>query len=193
MKKLLVLTLLVGAFLFSGCGSDKGTQVLLPTDNAPPLAPTGLTWQVDISGIAGTAVLTWAPNTEPDRAGYRVYIYDPNPGRDGSYVLQNPDELLTEERWTSPPIPYGQVLWVRLTAVDVSGNESGGNGPNRVTWEPPPPPPPPPPPKPPQVGIEDPHGGSDGGTGGGTPTPPGPGSGNGHEDATDGNGTDGNG
>jgi hypothetical protein len=160
MKKLLVLTLLAGAFLFAGCGSDKSTQVPIPPDDAPPLAPTGMTWQVDISGVA---VLTWAPNTEPDRAGYRVYVYDPDPSRDGSYVLQNPGELLTEERWTSPPIQYDQVLWVRLTAVDVGGNESSASGPGSVTRELPSPLPPPPSTKPPPA-IDVLHGGSDGGT-----------------------------
>jgi hypothetical protein len=170
MKKLLVLTLLAGAFLFSGCGSDKSTQVPTPADDAPPLAPTGLTCQVDNSLIA---VLTWTRNTEPDVAGYRVYVYDPNPRRNGSYVLQNTDELLTEARWTCP-IQYDQALWVRLTAVDAAGNESLPYGPTKVTAEPPPAPPAGPPPiiKPPPP-IGNPHNGSDG--------------------RTDGSGTDGNG
>jgi hypothetical protein len=191
MKKLLVLTLLAGAFLFSGCGSDKSTQVPIPTDNAPPLAPTGLRCQIDDSLVP---VLTWDPNTEPDLAGYRVYLYDPDPRRSGSYVLQNPDELLTEEAWTSPPIQYDQVLWVRLTAVDMGGNESSANGPDRVTWQPAPPPPPAPTPTPkPPPQIENPNDASGGGPGGGTPTPPPEGPGGGHGDATDGSGTGGNG
>jgi hypothetical protein len=189
MKKLLVLTLLAGIFLCAGCGSDKGTQVLIPPDDAPPLAPTGLTWQVDNGGIA---VLTWNLNTEPDLAGYRVYVYDPSPRRAGSYVLQNPYELLTEERWTFP-IQYDQVLWVRLTAVDAAGNESGTQAPAKVAWQAPPPPPAAPPPniKPPVIGIENPHDGG-GATSGGTPTPPEPGSEGGHEEGSDGSGTGGN-
>ena len=187
MKKLLVVSLLAAAFSFSGCGSDKSTQVPMLADDAPPLTPTGLTCQVGNSLIP---VLTWTPNTEADLAGYRVYIYDPDPRRNGSYVLQNPDGLLTEARWTSSPIQYDQVLWVRLTAVDAGGNESASE-PKRATWEPPASPPPalPPAPKPPQIVVEEP-GGSGNGTGGGIPTPPTSGSGPSHGEATDGSDTE---
>jgi hypothetical protein len=183
MKKLLVVALLAGIVVFAGCGSDKSTQVSIPRDDAPPLAPTGLTWQVDNNGIA---VLTWNLNTEPDLAGYRLYVYNPNPRREASYVLQNQDALLTEERWTCP-IQYDQVLWVRVTAVDAAGNESSPEGPSPVTWAPPPTQPAPPPPntKPPIIGTEEP-GANGGGAGTGTPALPNPGSVGGHEDGTNG-------
>jgi hypothetical protein len=134
MKKLLVLAIVAGFVLFAGCGTDKNPQAPILSDDAPPLAPTDLAWQVE--GNSGVVVLTWAPNTEPDLAGYRVYLFEPDPRRDGAYVLQNPDQLLTEEQWTTP-IQYDQVLWVRLTAVDAAGNESSVQRTARITWEPP--------------------------------------------------------
>lgn len=186
MKKLLVLTLLAGAIVFSGCGSDKSTQVPLPSDDAPPLAPTGLTAQVDNSLIA---VLSWAPNTEPDLAGYRVYIYDPDPRRIGSYVLQNPDEPLSQTRWTFP-IQYDQVLWVRITAVDAAGNESSPYGPSKVTAEPLPAPPVGPVPiiKPPPPTEDPSHPADQGDSDVGSPDEPPPGYSGGHGDVTDPNG-----
>lgn len=131
MKKLLTLVLLAGIVLFPGCGSDKSTQVSLLPDDAPPLAPTGLSCQAANGPLA---VVTWSPNTEPDLAGYRVYVYDPSPQRDGSYVLQNPDALLADERWTLS-MPRSQVTWLRVTAVDSKGNESGAAGPTRVAFQ----------------------------------------------------------
>jgi hypothetical protein len=131
MKKLLTLVLLAGIVLFPGCGSDKSTQVSVLPDDAPPLTPTGLSSQVE----QGSAIaVTWSPNTESDLAGYRVYLYDPSPQRDTSYVLQNPDALLTSERWLSAMEP-NQVIWVRVTAVDANGNESATSGPARVFFE----------------------------------------------------------
>ena len=44
-------------------------------DKAPPLTPDGISF-------AGQTVskfwLSWTPNVDPDLAGYRVYLYDPN-------------------------------------------------------------------------------------------------------------------
>jgi hypothetical protein len=134
MKKLLAIALLTGILFFPGCGSDKSTQAPVPPDDAPPLAPSGVVLQVE---GGDHVVVTWSPNTEPDLAGYRAYVYDPDPRQNGSYVLQNPDELITTETW-SCPIQYDQVLWVRLTAVDTHGNESGMTRQHRVAWEPPP-------------------------------------------------------
>ncbi len=182
MKKLLVFALLAGVFLFAGCGSDKSTQVSIPADDAPPFAPTGLSWEVDDDGFAE---VTWELNTEPDLAGYRVYVYDPDPRRQGAYVLQNPYELLTEERW-SCRIQYDQILWVRVTAVDAAGNESSADQPSRITWEAPEVPPATPPIiKPPLIGEQNPDE-TNGAIGTGGSTPGDPDTGGGRGDVTDG-------
>lgn len=109
----------------SGCSSDKGTTapVIPPNteDTAPPLAPAGLnTPKVDGHGF----LLVWEPNTEPDLQGYRVYVYQPSPDRESAYVLWNPDALISRARFVCDAGTSEGDLWVRVTALDASGNES---------------------------------------------------------------------
>jgi hypothetical protein len=131
MNKFLTVALLASIIFFPGCGSDKSTQAPVPPDDAPPLMPIGL---ASSYGDGGFGVLTWAANTEPDLAGYRVYVFDPAPDREGSYVLQNPDALLSDTRWQMA-VRYGETFYARVTAVDAQGNESGASGPQAISWQ----------------------------------------------------------
>jgi len=128
---ILVLALAVGLFSAAGCSSDKTTQATVPQDDAPPLPPSGL--DVSLAGD-GCILLSWSANTEADLAGYRVYVFDPLPARENAYVLQNADALLAEASYAFR-IPIGGSIWVRVTAVDQDGNESGAAGPMELVWQ----------------------------------------------------------
>lgn len=108
--------------LLPGCGSDKASNppVVDPGDQAPPLAPTGVTVE---KSTDPKFMLTWDANTEPDLAGYRVYVYDPDPERSNSYILANPASIATD-RSMSFAGQDGTSYAFRVTAVDAEGNES---------------------------------------------------------------------
>lgn len=120
----LVVPGLVG--LATGCGSDRETPATpaeTSSDSAPPLAPTGLSApKVDQKGFA----VTWQPNAETDLAGYRVYVYDPDPSRDQSYVPLTGDEPLTKAQYVyrASDGSQGEIVYIRVSALDGDSNES---------------------------------------------------------------------
>ena len=105
----IVLALLAVVGLW-GCGADTTTS----PDTTPPLAPQldGATLANDIVGV------WWQPNTEPDLAGYFVYIVENGVTRS---AVSDPiaDNFLTVDVNS----PTGSVE-VYVTAIDYSGNES---------------------------------------------------------------------
>jgi hypothetical protein len=118
---ILALTMIFAVSL-SGCGNDDTNSPFVPdpTDQAPPLSPAGvhIQWQME-----GKFSLAWNRNAEPDLSGYRVYLYSPNLS-DG-----NPYSCLTgEDPWTKTNLTIagspGTSYFLRVTAVDASGNES---------------------------------------------------------------------
>ncbi len=121
---------LVLAVVLGGCGT--GSDPVAPSsviDNAPPQAPSGLATALNASNVR---VLEWAPNPEADLAGYQVYQYSPDPGRDNAYVLVATVSAGTTE-WALPVTESMQVTWVRLRALDASGNRSAESAAAQVT------------------------------------------------------------
>lgn len=136
---------LTGLLLLAvGCSSNDNTQapIIPPPDTAPPIAPSMPA--VSKSTEEGYAV-AWTANTESDLAGYRVYVYEPDPTSESAYRLLNPDQLITRNRFSarveanvdgSGP----SELFLRVTAVDQSGNESSFSPVCRVSFSTEPPP-----------------------------------------------------
>lgn len=119
---------LTSASLFlAGCGSGERTQGPGPgeePDTAPPLAPSSLaTGKVTATGCW----VSWAANSEPDLAGYRVYSV-PGDGSTGEErVLLNTDGLVSSTRYGVHGTANSR-MQVMVTAVDRSGNESAFSG-----------------------------------------------------------------
>ena len=107
-----------------GCGSDNTqapTVVEEEQDLVPPITPLGVSVvRADTDGVS----VKWTPNTEPDLAGYHVYVYHPSPATDEDYDLASGTEPLSSSRFHYECDGVASQLWVRVTAVDVNGNES---------------------------------------------------------------------
>lgn len=101
---------IVAALFVVGCG-DSAT--VSQPDTAPPLAPVIL----GARGGDGVVGIWWRTNTEPDLAGYHIYITQAGQTRRMSrYPIQNNyfswDEIGTD------------TVQLYVTAVDWTGNES---------------------------------------------------------------------
>ncbi len=132
LQNLLFVTLMAGAIVFSGCGSDKSTTNPIPQDNAPPLAPSGL--QV-AKADAQSFRAVWDADGGVGLDGYRVYLFDPCPYRDNSYVLLNEDSLLPANFYVYRG-EMDEEVWIRVTAVNQSGIESSMSEPLAATAPP---------------------------------------------------------
>jgi hypothetical protein len=89
---------------------DSGYSV----DNLPPAAPQQFTGEY----LAGSTVLHWIPNGEPDLAGYRLYR-----GQSPDFV-PGPGNLVIAQSDTGYVDTAGGPYFYKLSAVDVNGNES---------------------------------------------------------------------
>ena len=67
-----------------GCGkSAEPTSVSPSLDGTPPSAPEGFSFAATTSYYR----LAWSPSPDADVAKYQVYLYQPDPSRDNSYVM----------------------------------------------------------------------------------------------------------
>jgi hypothetical protein len=66
----------LAVMMFAGCDSHDDVVVAPPQDTVPPAAPQAL---YSVTGD-GKVTLHWVKNTEPDLAGYRVYVAPAYPG-----------------------------------------------------------------------------------------------------------------
>ena len=88
-----------------------------PADPAPPAAPTGLTATAGNSTVS----LDWNNNSEGDLRGYNVYR-SITPG--GGYIKLN-SSFLTSSSYTDNDASGDRTYYYIVTALDLSGNESG--------------------------------------------------------------------
>jgi hypothetical protein len=95
-------------------GVGPESIAVLVEDKTKPQAPTGL----DIVQSDTGAYLTWAPNSETDLAGYRVYHGETETGE----FRPISDRLIGTNAFFDPSYHSGQ--YYRVSAVDEFGNES---------------------------------------------------------------------
>lgn len=132
-KSLFVMAAAVLALTSYGCGAGNNPAAPSATlDSAPPQAPVGLVQTVDASN---QSVVQWTPNSESDLNGYQVYLYSPDPTRDNAYVL-TATVPAGQSSWTLPTVDETTTSWVKLCAVDQSGNRSAESSALQVTLQP---------------------------------------------------------
>jgi len=88
-----------------------------PEDTTPPATPTGLT--AALGSDALHIALSWLPNSEPDLAGYNLYV-----SLDGLTWQKVNAEPITGTEYDFSPIEGNTSYYFRLSALDESGNES---------------------------------------------------------------------
>jgi hypothetical protein len=84
-------------------------------DVYPPRPPS------EVAAISNgeTISLVWAPNMEPDLAGYVVYRSGPE-----KKFERIPDTLVTTAAWIDSSVVKGQTYFYRIKAIDQKGNAS---------------------------------------------------------------------
>jgi hypothetical protein len=100
-------------------GDDTPSVTVVTHDVFPPAAPTGLQAVFSGPGQKPFIDLIWAPNTEPDLAGYNVYRRE----QDSQPVKLN-SELAKTPTFRDSDVAAGHQYSYSVSAVDVRGNES---------------------------------------------------------------------
>jgi hypothetical protein len=115
--RLSVLCLLALPALVAGCSEDA-----IAPDTTPPLAPVlqGATFELGVVGV------WWAPNTEPDLAGYNVYVQ-----QNGQTWTAN-QQIVTDNYVAITIGNPEDPVTVFVTALDVSSNESSPSATRRA-------------------------------------------------------------
>ncbi len=93
------------------------TSAVRLTDTVAPSAPSNLVAQGTASGIT----LDWSDNTEADLAGYNIYR---SSSSNGTFTKLNTTGLRSQSDFVDASAPSGATSFYRVTAVDLSGNES---------------------------------------------------------------------
>ena len=101
-------------------GDDSSEAEVFVHDIFPPAVPTSL--QAVSAGTAQQPFidLSWAPDTEPDLAGYNVYRH-----QEGAVPVKINSEVVTAPTYRDTAVQAGHRYGYSVSAVDVRGNESG--------------------------------------------------------------------
>ena len=97
---------------------------VMPRDVFPPPVPTGLT----AVNAAGAVDLLWNATSAPDLAGYNVYR-----STDGGPFERINKQLAPTPIFHDPTVAAGNRYQYAVTAVDLTGNESGKSQPASIT------------------------------------------------------------
>jgi hypothetical protein len=100
-------------------GDDSPPANLVAHDIFPPAVPSGLQAVFSGPGQKPAIDLVWAPNTEPDLAGYNIYRQE---GSGASAKINS--ELVKSPAYRDAEIASGHSYTYSVSAVDVRGNES---------------------------------------------------------------------
>jgi len=92
---------------------------LVVRDTFPPAVPSGLQAVFSSVGQKPFIDLTWAPDTESDLAGYKVYRHIA-----GTKAVAVSSNVVKAPAWRDEVVKPGQKYYYTVSAIDVRGNES---------------------------------------------------------------------
>ena len=95
--------------------ADSQPVEIMPKDIFPPAVPLGLTGLYTSRAVE----LIWTPNNEPDLAGYNVYRREA-----GQQAMRSNSDLVRSALYQDTAATPGHRYFYRVTAEDLSGNES---------------------------------------------------------------------
>lgn len=115
-----LMTAFVLALMVSGCGKSTSPTSSVPTiDNSPPAAPGTLA----IHMSSGLNHLSWQASASANTKTYEVFVYSPDPSRDGAYVqIGQTDASVTS--MTLPPSLQTGLQYFKVQATNGGGNNS---------------------------------------------------------------------
>lgn len=100
-------------------GDDSPAQKIVTNDVFPPGVPSGLQAVFSGPGQRAFVDLVWAPDTDADLAGYKVYRRE-----EGSQPAKINAELVKTPAFRDANVAAGKTYWYSVSAVDLRGNES---------------------------------------------------------------------
>jgi|SRR5579863_2750520 len=98
---------------------DSSEMKVFANDVFPPSVPVGLQAAFSGPGQQLFIDLVWAPNTEPDLAGYNVYRHE-----EGGPPVKVNSELVKISAYRDRDVLSGRLYYYAVSAVDARGNES---------------------------------------------------------------------
>ena len=102
-------------------GNWSGLSNVLRWDWAADATPPSVPMAVAAARLGADVRVTWGPDSEPDLDGYSVYRATSG---NGPFVRVNAT-LVTPTEFLDGSVPAGEAaLWYKVTASDLSGNES---------------------------------------------------------------------
>jgi|SRR5439155_19123048 len=120
---------MVVAALLAGCGKSSTPTSATPNDSQSPSPPSGVT--AVVSPSTGISTLTWLPSPDADVASYDVFIYQPSPLQDNTYVpVAHVDASVTS--LALPLLPTNESRWYRVQCTNNGGNKSALTSPTNV-------------------------------------------------------------
>ena len=100
-------------------GEDTPAASVVAHDVFPPAIPSGLQAVFSGPGQKPFIDLVWAPNTEPDLAGYNVYRHQP-----GTQPVKSNSEPVKAPAFRDAAVVSGHDYFYFVSAIDMRGNES---------------------------------------------------------------------
>jgi len=98
---------------------DSPEVTVLAHDVFPPAVPSGLQAVFSGAGQPLFVDLIWAPDAEPDLAGYNIFRHEP-----GTEPAKINSELSKTPAFRDRNVVSGKMYFYSISAVDVRGNES---------------------------------------------------------------------